>query len=62
MGRLMRKKELMEAMRDLDDDAEIHVFCTSLDWDGGEYAQDVYIDDVVKGDDVVNEMTLVAYI
>lgn len=62
MADVLRKSDLMEAMRDLDDDAEIHVFCTSLDWNGGEYAQCVYIDDVIKGSDVVNEITLVAHI
>lgn len=28
----MTKKQLLEGLKDLDDDAEIHVYCKSLDY------------------------------
>ena len=57
----MTKKDIIDAMKDLSDDAQVHVLCTSLDSDGGHYAEDIYFDDVVKGDSVQNEITLVAH-
>lgn len=51
----------MTKMKDLSDDAQVHVLCTSLDLDGAHYAEDIYFDDVVKGDSVQNEITLVAH-
>ena len=56
----MTKGELFEELKDLDDDAEIHVFCTSVET-CGVYAHDVYIDDKVAGKDVQNEATIVAH-
>lgn len=58
----MTKKDIIEAMRDLSDDAQVYVFCTDLDSDGGHYAEDLYFDDIVKGDNLENEITLVAHI
>lgn len=57
----MTKKQLFEALEGLSDDAEIHVLCTSLDLPGGEYAHDIYFDDKVTGDNIQNEITLVAH-
>ena len=57
----MTKKDIIEAMRCLDDDAEVRVYCTSMDSDGGQYAHDIYFDDIVKGADVQNEITIVAH-
>lgn len=57
----MTKKQLIDAMADLDDDAEVHVYCTSADIDGGMYAYDVYTDDKVSGCGVQNEITIVAH-
>ena len=46
----MKKKQLLEGLKDLDDDAEIHIYCTSLDdSSGGHYAYDIYLDDKVTG-------------
>ena len=56
----MTKGELFEELKDLDDDAEIHVFCTSMET-CGVYAHDIYIDDKVTGKDVQNEATIVAH-
>lgn len=58
----MKKKELIEALKDLDDEAEILVYCTSTDveW-GGRYATDIYTDDKITGKNVENEITIVAY-
>ena len=57
----MTKKELIEAMVGLNDDSEVYIYCTSLDMDGGKYAVDVYTDDKVTGENVQNEITLVAH-
>ena len=57
----MTKKELMDAMQDLDDDAEVYILCTAEEMNGGQYADDVYFDDVVKGSEVQNEITIVAH-
>lgn len=57
----MTKKQLIDALTDLDDDAEVHIYCTSMDIDGGEYAHDLYFDDRVDGDTIQNEITLVAH-
>lgn len=56
----MTKKELIEAMAGLPDDAEVRVFCTSLEMDGGVYADDVYTDDKETGKQE-NEITIVAH-
>lgn len=56
----MTKKDIIEAMKDLDDDAEVSVYCTSMDSDGGQYADNIYFDDIVKGKDLQNEITIVA--
>lgn len=58
----MKKKQLLEGLKDLDDDAEIHIYCTSLDdSSGGQYAYDIYLDDKVTGADRENEITIVAH-
>ena len=57
----MTKKELIDAMKDLDDDAEISIFCTSEDFGVEGYANDgIYFKDKVTGSDVMNELTIVA--
>lgn len=58
----MTKKDIIDAMKDLSDDAQVYVYCTSLDSDGGHYAEDLYFDDIIKGDNVQNEITLIAHI
>ena len=55
------KKELIDAMRDLDDDAEIYIFCGSPDMGVEGYADSIYFEDKVTGDNVINELTIVAY-
>lgn len=58
----MTKKQLLEGLKDLDDDAEIHVYCKSLDYmSEGQYAYDIYLDDKVTGSDVENEITIIAH-
>lgn len=57
----MTKKKLLEALKDLDDGAQIHIYCTSLDLDIGEYADDIYFDDIVTGKELQNEITIVAH-
>ena len=57
----MTKKQVIEAMKDLDDDAQVHIYCTSSEMGGGEYTHDVYFDDKVTGDELENEITLVAH-
>ena len=57
----MTKKDIIEAMRDLEDDAEVRVYCTSMDSASGQYAHDIYFDDIVKGADLQNEITIVAH-
>ena len=52
----MTKGQLVRAMKDLDDDAQIRVFCTSSEMDVGAFAYDVYLDDVST-----NEMTIIAH-
>ena len=54
------KKALIDAMRDLNDDAEIHILCTLFDTGTDGYADDICFKDKVTGDDVVNELTIVA--
>ena len=54
------KKELIDAMRDLDDDAVIYIFCSSPDMGVEEYADSICFEDKVTGDDVMNELTIVA--
>ena len=52
----MTKGQLVKAMKDLDDDAQIRVFCTSSDMDGGRYTYDIYPDDIEP-----NAITIVAH-
>lgn len=54
------KKELIDAMRDLDDDAEIYIFCGSPDMGVEGYADSICFKDKVTGDDVMNELTIAA--
>ena len=57
----MTKKDFIEAMEGLDDDAEISIFCTSEDFGIEGYANDgIYFKDKVTGNDVMNELTIVA--
>ena len=56
----MTKKDLLDAMKDLDDDAEISIFCTSDDFGIEGYATNIYFEDKVIGNDVMNELTIVA--
>lgn len=57
----MTKKDFMEAMKDLDDDAEISILCTSDDFGVEEYAnKGIYFENKVTGSDVMNELTIVA--
>ena len=56
----MKKKELLEALDGLDDNAEIRVYGISDNMDG-EYAYDIYTDDKVTGEEVQNEISLVAH-
>ena len=56
----MTKKDLLDAMKDLDDDAEISIFCTSDDFGIEGYATNICFEDKVIGNDVMNELTIVA--
>ena len=48
------KKELIDAMRDLNDDVRIHILCTSFDMGTDGYADDICFKDVM------NELTIAA--
>lgn len=61
MRSAITKKQLLEALEGLDDDTQIFVLCTSLDLPGGEYAHDMYFDDKVTGNNLQNEITLIAH-
>ncbi len=54
----MTKKELVDALATLDDDAIIHVEA-DFDW-GSEISPNVYVEDIVDGNEVQNEATIVA--
>lgn len=57
----MKKAELLEKLKDVNDDAIIYV---SVDDDMAEYHECLHIKDVsdiVNGDDVQNEITLCCY-
>ena len=57
----MKKAELLEKLKDVNDDAIIYV---SVDDDMAEYYECLHIKDVsdiVNGDDVQNEITLCCY-
>ena len=56
----MTKKELHDAMKDLDDDAEISIFCTSDDFGIEGYATSICFEDKAVGSDVTKELTIVA--
>ena len=56
----MTKKDLIDAMRDLNDDAEIHILCSLFDTGSDGYADYICFEDKVTGDDVMNELTIVA--
>lgn len=57
----MTKKEFIEAMKDLDDEAEISIFCSCSVTGIEGYSTDICFEDKVTGDDVMNELTIVAY-
>ncbi|MBD5404012.1 MAG: hypothetical protein HDR55_03380 [Treponema sp.] len=52
----MTKGQLVRAMKDLDDDAQIRVFCTSSEMDVGAFAYTIYPDDIEP-----NAITIVAH-
>lgn len=54
----MTKGQLVRAMKDLDDDAQIYVYCTSSEsgMNVGSFAYDVYPDDAET-----NAITIVAH-
>lgn len=54
----MTKGQLVRAMKDLDDDAQIYIYCTSSksEMDVGAFAYDIYLDDVST-----TEMTIIAH-
>lgn len=54
----MTKKELIDALATLDDDATIYVEA-DFDW-GRESSVNVYVEDIVDGNEVQNEATIVA--
>lgn len=55
----MTKRKLIEALKELKDDATIKVYGVS---DGlNTYAFDVYLDDITTGDEEENEITIVAH-
>lgn len=57
----MTKKQFLEALEYLDDDAQIHVFCASTElYDGGAYADNIRFENKITGDDEENEITIVA--
>ena len=56
----MTKKKLLDAMKGLDDGAEISIFCTSEDFEIEGYATNICFEDKVVGNDVMNELTIVA--
>lgn len=56
MMQRMTKGQLVRAMKDLDDDARIRVFCTSSEMDVGAFAYDIYPDDIEP-----NAITIVAH-
>lgn len=60
MRGVITKRDIIEAMKDLDDDAEVRVMCVSVDLFVGQYADNIYFDDIVKGKDLQNEITIVA--
>lgn len=39
----MTKKELIDALKFWSDDTPVSVFVSSLDWDGGHFADDMYV-------------------
>ena len=41
MGNAITKKQLLEALEGLADDAKVYVYCTSIERDGGVYAYDI---------------------
>ncbi len=57
----MKKKDLLEAIENLDNDAQVFVRVTRLNGDD-HYADDVYVTDVVDDADLENEFTIVAHI
>lgn len=58
----MTKKDLINALEGLDDDAQVLFYGVANDYGLlGEYAVDVYFDDKVTGDDVQNEISIVAH-
>lgn len=58
----MTKRDLMEALNQLDDDAEIHVMCWFDDESSNEYLHDIDYDDVVSGDELQNEITIIGHL
>lgn len=57
----MTKKQLLDSLKDLADDAEIHVEAVSDDFDIDHTADYVEVKDIVSGNGVQNEATITAY-
>lgn len=57
----MTKKDLMEALNQVDDDAEIRVM-VCFDEGNCEYLYQIDYDDVVTGKDLHNEVTILGYL
>lgn len=57
----MTKKELLDSLKDLSDDAVIYVEAFSDDFDIDHTADYVEVKDIVSGNDVENEATIAAY-
>ncbi len=58
----MTKRELLDELRSLPDDAQIYVYGVLSDLNGGRIADDVYIDDVILHKDGRSEATIVAHL
>ncbi len=57
----MTKKQLLDSLKDLSDDAEIYVEAFIDDFDIDHTADYVEVKDIVSGKDVQNEVTIYAY-
>lgn len=57
----MTKKQLLDSLKDLSDDAVIYVEAFSDDFDIDHTADYVEVKDIVSGNDVENEATIAAY-
>lgn len=58
---IMTKKQLLDSLKDLSDDAEIYVEVVSDDFDIDHTADFVEVKDIVSGSGVQNEATITTY-